>query len=228
MSLGPVAVVLAAGTGSRVGGQRPKQFLEVSGTSVLARTLASFTKLDRIIVVYHPLYLEDTRGIIESIEGRCELVEGGSTRRDSIASALNALSALPDDVPLILQNAASPNTPPEVLRQCIDALHDYDITQAYVPAVDTIFEYRGKKIVNILPRERLGYTADPTVYRLGVLRRIIEAQQLDREAGEMTLDTALKLGYTVHLVLSPRSNIKITTPGDIASLAAFLNESDNY
>ena len=217
-----VAVVLAAGVGSRLGDQMPKQFLDLHGVPVLARTVGGLTWCDRIVVVHHPEHLERTQDIVDSAcgPGRARLVAGGATRRLSLSAALAALEDLPDEVRLILQNAASPNTPRGLLVECLEALDHYDVAQAYVPAQHTVFSHDSGELLHVLTRSSLGYSADPTVYRLGALRRIAAAQTSQASAGEMTLDTARELGMPVRLVPSPDDNIKLTTQNDLLVLRA--------
>lgn len=217
-----VAVVLAAGVGSRVGDALPKQFLDLNGTPVLTRTVAALAACRRVVVVHHPQHAERTRALVEPVcpSDRLRVVPGGATRRLSVSAALAALDDLPDDVPLVLQNAASPNTPRSLVEQCVAALRDHDVVQAYVPAQHTVFTHAAGELDEVLPRSRLGYSTDPTVYRLGVLRRITAAQAAEVSRGEMTLDTARALGIAVGLVASPDTNLKLTTPQDLVVLRA--------
>jgi 2-C-methyl-D-erythritol 4-phosphate cytidylyltransferase len=221
----PVAVVLAAGVGARVGGDEPKQFLDLNGVPVLERTVRSLVWCERIVVVHHPEHEDRTRALVEhaGLGPRVTLVAGGATRRSSIAAALAALTETDDDVPLVLQNAASPRTPRELVQACLAGLSTHDVVQAYVPAVHTIFSHDGRELTEVLPRNGLGYSADPTVYRLGCLRRIVEAQSAGSAAGEMTLDTARALGIPVLLVPSPASNIKLTTAADVLLLRTLID-----
>ena len=216
------AVVLAAGVGSRLGDELPKQFLDLHGTPVLTRTVAGLAGCSRIVVVSHPQHLERTRALVEQAcpPDRVRLVAGGATRRLSIAAALAALEDLPDDLPLVLQNAASPNTPWTLVQSCLDALDAYEVVQAYVPALHTVFSHEAGELVDVLPRSRLGYSTDPTVYRLGCLRRITAAQAAEVSLGEMTLDTARALGIPIGLVPSPDTNLKLTTRNDLLVLRA--------
>jgi 2-C-methyl-D-erythritol 4-phosphate cytidylyltransferase len=222
-----VAVVLAAGIGSRFGSEVPKQFLNLSGVSVLARTVANLTWCAQVVVVYHPEHLDLTVKILEEVDPRASLslVPGGATRRQSVSAALGVVSDLSDDVALVMQNAASPNTPAQLVAQCLDALASYDIVQAFVPATDTVFFHEGGQLLRVLPRFNLGYTADPTVFRLGCLRRIVAAQTAQASEGEMTLDTARALGIAVRLVASPESNVKLTTWNDMAALEALIESA---
>lgn len=224
---GPVAVVLAAGVGARVGGELPKQFLDLNGLPVLARTVASLAWCERVVVVHHPQHLDRTREAIDLVcpPGAVTLVPGGSTRRLSIGAALTAVADVSDHVPLVLQNAASPNTPRSLVEQCLEALESYEVAQAYVPAVHTVFEHAGGELTQVLPRGSLGYSTDPTAYRVGCLRRIAAAQASDVTTGEMTLDTARALGIPVRLVPSPESNFKLTTRNDLVVLRALHAET---
>jgi 2-C-methyl-D-erythritol 4-phosphate cytidylyltransferase len=222
-----VAVVLAAGVGSRLGEDMPKQFLDINGVPVLAHTLTGLTWCAQILIVHHPHYLEQTCRLLRDhrFNGSLRLVSGGSTRRESIFAALAEVSDLADNIPLILQNAASPNTPKRLVTQCLDALGTYDIAQAYVPAVHTIFSHGNGELLQVLARDKLGYSVDPTVYRLGCLRRVVDAQLRSGANGEMTLDTARNLGLRVGLVPSPESNVKITTLNDLATLRVLMADS---
>jgi 2-C-methyl-D-erythritol 4-phosphate cytidylyltransferase len=217
-----VAVVLAAGVGSRVGDSAPKQFLDINGAPILVRAVTGLAWCAQLLVVHHPQYLDQTQRVLRDggLNGAVRLIPGGSTRRQSILAALESVSDLGDDVPLILQNAASPNTPRRLVTECIDALRTHDVAQAYVPAVHTIIRHENGELSEVLARKNLGYSVDPTVYRLGCLRRIAHEQSVAVAEGEMTLDTARYLGIRVRLVRSPESNVKLTTPNDLAALRA--------
>ena len=221
-------MVLAGGRGARVGDDAPKQFLDLNGMPVLERTLRSVARCAEIVVVYNAEHEEQTRRIVDGsgLNQPVTLVEGGRTRRLSVRAGLDAVSARSDDVPLVLQNAASPNSSPALIAQCLDALNDCEMAVAYVPAVHTIFRHEDGRLLEVLERGSLGYTADPTVYRLGCFRRIVAAQAEIGGAGEMTLDTARALGIEVRLVPSPRSNVKLTTHNDLIVLRELMTSAE--
>jgi 2-C-methyl-D-erythritol 4-phosphate cytidylyltransferase len=106
--------------------------------------------------------------------------------------------------------------------QCLDALETCEVVQAYVPATHTIFRHENGEVSEILQRSTLGYSVDPTIYRLGSLRRIAAAQTNEVARSEMTLDTACALGIAVHLVESPESNVKLTTLNDLLVLRELI------
>jgi 2-C-methyl-D-erythritol 4-phosphate cytidylyltransferase len=220
----PVAIILAAGVGSRVGGRAPKQFLDLNGAPVLARTVANLAWCPRVLIVHHPEHLERTSSVVRQVRlhQRVMFVPGGLTRRGSISAALAAIPHLSDEVPVILQNAASPNTPTGLVKQCLEALESHEVVQAYLSATHTILRHENGEVSEILQRSTLAYSVDPTVYRLGSLRRIAAAQTSQVAEGEMTLDTARALGIAVHLVKSPDSNVKLTTMNDLVVLRALV------
>jgi 2-C-methyl-D-erythritol 4-phosphate cytidylyltransferase len=224
-----VAVILAAGAGSRVGADTPKQFLDLDGTPVLLRTVNSLAWCDRVVLVHHSDFRELTCDLLQHcpVASKVELVPGGATRRESVAAALEALTDAADDVALVLQNAASPNTPRGLVEACVDGLRSHEVVQAYVPAVHTIFSHDGREVTEVLARGNLGYSADPTVYRLACLRRIVAAQRNSGGSGDTTIDTARALGFPALLIRSPESNVKLTTNHDLIVLQALLAPADN-
>jgi 2-C-methyl-D-erythritol 4-phosphate cytidylyltransferase len=216
-----IAVILAAGEGSRVAHHEPKQFIDLNGLPLIARTVANLDWCSRIVVVvHHPDHLDRTQRLLTQAGSPASVtfVPGGSTRRLSISAALAALSDLPDDIPLVLQNAASPNTPPRLVVECVAALETHEMAQAFVPAVDTVIRHQDGELSEVLQRGSLGYSVDPTVFRLGCLRRIVAFQAASRHQGEMTMDTAREMGVAIRVVASPESNVKLTTLNDLLLL----------
>lgn len=219
-----IAAILASGAGTRVGADLPKQFLDLNGMTVLARTVTALAWCDRVVVVHHPDFRAHTEELLDQagLASRVTLVPGGATRRQSVAAALGALADAGDESALVLQNAASPNTPRELVEACLAGLQTHDVVQAFVPATHTIFSRDGRELGAVLPRSELGYSADPTVYRLSCLRRIAAAQAESLDQGDMTLDTARALGIPILLVPSPETNLKVTTGSDLVVLQALL------
>ena len=216
----PVAIVLAAGVGRRLEQHELKQFVDLNGRAVIARTVANLAGCSRIVVVHHPQHRDRTERLLERAGSLppLTLVPGGPTRRLSIAAALAAISDLPETTPVVLQNAASPNTAPSLVVACVAALETHEIAQAFVPAVHTVFRGDDGELSEVLQRSSLGYTADPTAFRLSCLRTIVARQAGEGRDGEMTIDSARAMGIAIRLVASPKSNIKLTTPNDLILL----------
>ena len=220
-----VAIVLAAGKGVRAGADLPKQLRPLAGSPVLVHALAQHTRLGHHVIV---VVSEDLRPTIEQIVDRhlpgreMTIVNGGSTRRESV---LAGIDAVPDDcsdaAPVILRNAASPNTPDLVVADCVTGIDHHDGMQAFVASEATTFTRDGDLLDKMILRDITGFTVDPTVYRRGLIDRIADVMR-QGDSGETTLDIARRLGAVIGLVASPRTNIKITTPEDFDRLVEIM------
>ena len=218
------AVILSAGRGVRFDRERPKQLVEICGKPLFMHALDLYRELpgvDRVVLVVNP----DTVTAVARILGErsCDdvsVVTGGATRQQSIGNALRWLAenGLVDDDLVVLHNGASPNTPPELVRRCLAAAGGADVVQAYAPALFTTFEIDGANMGAVLPRENLGYSCDPTVYRARALRRALEWQAARGLGGDSTIDAVRAQGVRVALVRSPYTNIKVTTPWELEAV----------
>jgi len=225
--------ILCGGAGTRFGpGNLPKQFEEVGSRPLFVRAIETYVNLGeptRIFLIFNPEYVRKAEELVakQGWKESVDIVEGGATRQASVANALAAIEATQpsrDDV-VVLHNGVSPNTPTELISRCLKAIGPSEAVQAYYPAVHTIFEVETETLGSLMDRERLGYTCDPTVYRLDLLRRVVEAQRSQSHRGERTLDTAKQLGVTIHLVESDPSNIKVTNPWDLAAVKEAMGDS---
>lgn len=222
----PVAIVLAAGTGSRFGADRPKQLLPLLGRPVLIHSLDQHTRLGHhVVTVVSESTHDEIAGHIRAHlpDREVEMVVGGSTRRESV---LAGIEAVPDDMDpdaaAILRNAASPNTPDELIESIVGGIGEHDGMQAFVRSNETTFVRANANLDWVISRDITGFTVDPTAYRLSLLQRIAEEMR-GGESGETTLDMARRLGANIGLVESPRSNIKLTTSDDLGRLLVYMD-----
>ena len=224
----PVAIVLAAGTGSRMAADRPKQLLDLGGRPVLVHAVERHVaRGDHVVLVAgRSIRAEVDEVLARHLAGAgVVVVTGGDTRRDSFLAGVDAVpSATGDRTGVIVQNAASPNTPPWLVAACLDRLADADGAQAYLPTQLTTFTHADGELRELHDRDRTGTTADPTVYRRSLLDRIAATL---REGGERssgtTLDVARRLGARIAVVESPPGNLKVTQPGDLERVARAMS-----
>lgn len=208
------AVILAAGSGVRIGGE-PKQFVFVAGKPLFRHALDRYVEIPAVTAVYlvvHPDYAaryEEALGKGGSRQVR--VVAGGTTRRESIARAVGEVR---EEI-VVLQNAASPLTGRSLIERCIALAGEHQAVQAYMPAWHTVFTLTDGAMDRVLDRSRLGYTCDPTVYRRELLQEAVAAADKVGYRGESTLDLVRKLGHDVHCVESDWANLKVTTPNDL-------------
>lgn len=213
------AIILAGGTGTRLGSSEPKQFLELGNRPVIAWSLETFNShpmVDHIITVIPKAYHEKIAAIIDtySISRYLKTVNGGNTRQESSWNAVHSVDFAEDDI-LLLHDAARPFVNSDIIRDCIVTAKKYGSAGTYVPAVDTITEIDENMVNKTLDRNVLYYTQTPQAFRYSI---ILDAHLKSNDAGRgpATDDVSLvrNAGYQVHAVNGDYSNIKITTEYD--------------
>lgn len=221
MTIAPVPrvgiIVVAAGSGTRLGAGAPKGFVGIDGHSVLRHALERvFRAPSAQVVVVAPAGREgDARS--EAIEAAGErrdlvtVVSGGTTRQGSVAAGIAALWA---DVEIVLvHDAARALTPPEVFERVIDAVESgRDGAIPVLSVVDTIKRVDGSEIVGVVDRSELAAAQTPQGFRRDVLEAAYRAA-----AEEFTDDAALvaDAGHAVAAVPGHPLAFKITTPADL-------------
>jgi 2-C-methyl-D-erythritol 4-phosphate cytidylyltransferase len=220
------AVIVAAGLGKRFGPDADKLFLEVAGRPVVGHTWQRFDRarcIDEVVVVVRPGLEPAFREIAANLglTKPWRLAEGGQERQDSVWNGLSGVAAGTEVV--AIQDGARPCTPPEVIEDAVAAAREWGAAVAAQRVTDTIKESGdGRTIDRTIDRSRLWAVQTPQAFRLGVIRRALEAV---RERGLfVTDDTAAceAIGQPVRLVESRRPNPKVTYPGDLPFIQALL------
>lgn len=216
------AVIVAAGSGTRMGLSVNKALAPLVGKTVLERSLEAFEGLvDGAVVVYRT---QDEQAV-RALNLRARLARGGETRQDSV---LSGLRALPEDAEIVLvHDAARPFVRRETIATCIESVRKYGSGVAAVPVTDTIKRAEQNGVVReTLPREQLWAMQTPQAFRTQELRHAIE---LLAARGEAATDDARAMeacGYSVYLVESDGGNIKLTRPEDMELARLRLGERE--
>jgi 2-C-methyl-D-erythritol 4-phosphate cytidylyltransferase len=213
-----VAVVVAAGSGTRLGGDVPKALRTIGGRPVVAvavdRALAS-PSIDAVVVVA-PARSEDAlRRTFADASGSVIVVPGGATRQRSVAAGLDAVG---DHVEVVaVHDAARPFASAALFTAVVEAvLAGADAAVPVVPLVDTVKRVRDGSIVGTEPRDGLALAQTPQACRLDLLRAAIakaEASSLDFTDDSGLMEWA---GASVRTVDGEPENVKITTASDLA------------
>ena len=144
-----IGVVLAGGTGSRVGLSIPKQLLKVAGKPVMEHTLGIFQDcdaIDEIYILMHPDHLEAARRIGSKFSKVTQVLAGGETRNDSTKAALRVLGNLNDaDTRVMFHDAVRPLLDTRIINDCFAALDAYDAVDVAIPSADTIIEVNERR-----------------------------------------------------------------------------------
>jgi 2-C-methyl-D-erythritol 4-phosphate cytidylyltransferase len=222
-----VAIVVAAGKGTRLGGARPKQFLELRGVPVIVHTLRQFERCQEINKVITVLPAEDTAGF-ESLTKQFErkkagrVVPGGATRAQSVRNGLNAI----DDADIVaVHDGVRPFVTPEEIDQVVAAARENGAAVLTSPVADTIKRIEDGRIIGTVSRAELRRALTPQGFRLAILKRAYETlDDLESSGIEITDDSLLveRLGITVVTVEGSGRNIKITDEADLAFASLLL------
>jgi 2-C-methyl-D-erythritol 4-phosphate cytidylyltransferase len=218
------AVVLAGGTGRRLGLEAPKQLATVGGRSILARAIGAFDaapQIDEIIVVMAPAHLAAAELAAGPYAKVTSVIEGGSSRTDSTLCALAALEGRPDDTRVLFHDAARPFVDGRIIAECVAALDAAEVVAVAVPSSDTVVVVEGDRVVEMPPRDSLRRFQTPQGFRLGTIRTAYERARADAgfAASPPTDDCGVVHRYlpAVPIVVVPGSerNIKLTHPVDL-------------
>ena len=211
-----IALIVAAGRGTRMGGYLPKQYLELAGRTVLGHTMAAFADhphVDSVRAVIHPNDMDLYRASAQGLEVM-EPVSGGISRQDSVLLGLESLTEFTPKKVLI-HDGARPLVGPEIIGRTINALDAAPGAIAAVPVRDTLKhqELGSEKIEETVDRSRLWRAQTPQGFRFDdILSAHRAAKGLD-----LTDDAAVaeRAGLTVALVEDREDNLKITTSNDL-------------
>ena len=215
-----LAVVPAAGGGSRLGAALPKQYLELAGDCMLHRTLDALLaepRLSAIVVVVSPA--DARRPPVGRFDARVRFAAvGGATRADSVAAGLGQLAADDHDWVLV-HDAARPGLSPAALARLIDAVGDDRVGGLLaLPVADTVKRADASgRVLATVDRDGLWAAQTPQMFRAGVLR---EALSGDRRGITDEASAVERLGLQPLLVRGEPGNLKVTLAEDLQLAAA--------
>ncbi len=219
------AIVPAAGSGSRFGAGKPKQYLGLLGRPLIYHTLAALTAcpdIDRVWVVLAPDDTEWGRHDWSALGPKLETLRcGGATRADSVGNGLQAAAMVAgDDDWIMVHAAARPCISGDMLAALFAALADDPVGGILaVPVADTLKRAdAAQRVAATEPRDGLWQAQTPQMFRYGLLREALEkCREVTDEAGAIEA-----MGLKPKLVKGDSTNLKVTFPADLALAAMIL------
>ena len=217
-----VAVVLAGGSGSRVGLNIPKQLLKVAGRTIIEHTVEALhacDEIDEILVVMAPDFVADAERLLvrASLPKVTRVLPGGNDRSASTRRALDALGD--EECNVLFHDAVRPLVSRRVVRECVQALRTHEAIDVATPSADTIVRVGpDDNIADIPDRQWLRRGQTPQGFRLSVIRRAYDRAEAD---GRFTAtdDCGVVLHYVpevpIHVVPGDEQNMKVTYPVDL-------------
>jgi 2-C-methyl-D-erythritol 4-phosphate cytidylyltransferase len=230
MRMKTVAIVPAAGSGSRMNREVSKQYLALSGKPVLVHTLEVLEAcpgVDRLLVVVPPQDLSSVRAEVLApwnFRKVAAIVPGGRERQDSVRAGLDAVDRDADIV--LIHDAVRPLISVDLVERCIRAAAEAGAATLGVPVKDTVKEVAPDgRIVRTCDRTMLWLTQTPQAFRRDIIERA--HREAFRDGFRGTDDTSLveRLGIAARMIPGDYRNIKITTPEDLVVAEALLAAS---
>lgn len=221
------AIIAAAGAGTRMVSDRPKQFLQLAGRSLIFHTLQPFEECESIHEVIVVLPAEESAGFL-SLVGKYGLrkitrvVPGGATRADSVKRGLMAIRSATAEI-VVVHDGVRPFVTVGEIESTIATAKTNGAAILVAPVTDTIKRVSGERVVKTLDRVELRRALTPQSFQYELLREAY--QQVDVNDPSLTDESMLveQLGKPVAVVEGSARNIKITTAEDLLVAEALLN-----
>lgn len=225
-----VAIVPAAGSGSRMNREMAKQYLQLAGRPILVHTLQALESCPGVDGLFVVVPLQDTASVRSEVidpwnlKKVASVIAGGRERQDSVRAGLDALGR--DAEIVIVHDGVRPLISVETVERCIREAAECGAVTVGVPVKDTVKEVAPDgRILRTCDRSALWLTQTPQAFRRDILERA--HREALRDGIRATDDTSLveRLGIAVRMIPGDYRNIKITTPEDLVIAEALLAAS---
>jgi 2-C-methyl-D-erythritol 4-phosphate cytidylyltransferase len=229
------AIVPAAGLGTRMGVETPKQFLELDGMPLILFTLRRLAACSAITDFFISTRADDVISLEDKVAkaalGRpARVVHGGDTRQQSVANALAQVD--PSTEIVLVHDAVRPFVTLAQIDRVIAEARARGAAILGIPAIDTVKEVKRASlpedialIANTIPRERIVLAQTPQAFSYTLLRDAFRKADKDGASGSDEAALVERFGHDVYVVLGSERNIKITRPSDM-DLARFYLEQE--
>jgi 2-C-methyl-D-erythritol 4-phosphate cytidylyltransferase len=223
-----VAIIAAAGLGTRMGGRRAKQFQELAGTPIIFHTLKPFERCEVIQEIIVVLSAQESAGFLSlankhGLRKLARVVPGGATRAESVWRGLQAVRPATAEIVAVHDGVRPFVTADEISRTVEAAKQEGAAILVSTPA-DTVKQVENGAVLRTLRTGDLRHALTPQCFRYALLRRAYE--HVDLSDPDLTDESLLveRMGAKVVIVEGSSRNIKITRPEDITIGEALLRE----
>ncbi|MGH9684936.1 MAG: 2-C-methyl-D-erythritol 4-phosphate cytidylyltransferase [Candidatus Acidiferrales bacterium] len=228
------AIIPAAGLGTRMGADKPKQFLELDGMPLIIFALRRLAACPAITDFFIATRADDVVSLEDKVAkaalGRpARVVRGGDTRQQSVANALAQVD--PSTEIVLVHDAVRPFVTPEQLDRVIAEARARGAAILGIPAIDTVKEVKRASlpedvalITATIPRERIVLAQTPQAFAYPLLRDAFRKAQQDGASASDEAALVERFGHNVFVVLGSERNFKITRPADMDLARFYLNQ----
>lgn len=231
-----IAVILAGGSGLRLESKLPKQFINVSGKTIIEYSISTFQKsnaIDEIAIIINNNCISAIKDIVKNNKFTKvkKILPGGKDRNGSSLSAINAYKSekQAEKINLIFHDAARPLVTETIIKDVVKALKQYNAVDVAMPATDTILEInKNGFITNIPNRKYLRISQTPQAFKLNTIKNAYDKALQDPNF-TTTDDCSVVLKYLknekIYIVNGSETNIKITYKSDLLLLEKLLQQN---
>lgn len=219
-----IAIILSGGTGTRLGGDVPKQYIEVNGKPIIQYSLETFAmmqEIDSLVICLADDWKQYVQDVVEQLHINKPIYysQPGEVRQLTILNALKVLEeqGISEESIVVIHDAARPFVSEALIRRCIDGCTEADGTLPCIPVKDTLYLSKdGLNIDSLLKRSEIVAGQAPEAFRFGKYLDI-HNQMSHEEIFQISGSTeiAYKMGMNVQLVKGEEKNFKITTQEDL-------------
>jgi 2-C-methyl-D-erythritol 4-phosphate cytidylyltransferase len=226
-----LAIIPAAGSGVRMGGATPKQFLSLEGIPIFVHTLRKFAASDAIDEIFLGVRTEDMDRALkeiakESLAKPVRVLAGGASRQETVARCLD--EAPPDTEVVVVHDAVRPFVELAMIQQVVDLARKDGAAILGVPSVDTVKKVERQTIMGTIPREHIVLAQTPQAFRYTVLRQAVDRALEEGFYGTDESSLAEHDGHKVTVLMGSDRNIKITKPSDLPLARLFIAQEREH
>ena len=214
------AVIVSAGKGHRLPGERKKQFLSLEGKPILCHTLDPFEACPSIDIIHLVVGQEDMtytlQEIVEAYGYRkiSQIVPGGKLRQESVKKGIDTLSSEVDIV--AIHDGVRPFVTQRMIEESIQGARQFKAVVLAMPVKETIkMAGPDRTVLKTLDRESLWQIQTPQTFQLDLIRQALHKATEDGFIGTDDASLVERIGGKVHILPGSYTNIKITTPEDL-------------
>ena len=202
-----IAVILAAGTGSRIGGETPKQFIVFDGKELFMHSL-------EIVLVVNEFYNDKYVNFVKNYEisKKLVLINGGKNRQDSVFNAIKYISQNNENAIILVHDAARPYVSEKIILDNIEAVKKFECCTTAIPSSNSVYLTKGGNFVEEVNRDSIYLAQTPQSGYLKIFQKAFK--KIDKIYTDEAAIFAAS-GYVPHIVLGEEKNLKITYPEDL-------------
>lgn len=224
-----IAIILAAGTGSRAEQNIPKQFVMVHDKPILVYTLEKFEKsevIDEICVVTGEEWIEEVENYYSKyhITKLKYVVSGGKSGLESLKNGVVCVNAKDNDL-IIVHDGVRPFVTGEIIKNNVEVAKNYDVTVTSIPCVETLIKSEDEKSSSqMIPRDGMYRVQTPQTFKYRCICDLFEkAEELTPEKAPSVFALYMLINKgTVYMSQGSEKNIKLTYPADIEYFKEFF------